>query len=155
MGICKFSEYFCLMINITYPGYPYKIKNENGKDTIFDECRKQWVLLTPEEWVRQNFLQYLMQVKQYPGKLIAVEREIMLGDVRKRFDIVVFKHAEPWLMVECKEMKVELTEAVIKQILNYNIALKVEYLVITNGTSTFALQLNNGNFEWLHEIPEF
>ena len=143
------------MINITFPDYPYKIKKEKGKDIIFDECRKQWVLLTPEEWVRQNFLQYLMQVKEYPCKLIAVEREIMLGDLRKRFDIVVFKNAEPWLMVECKEMRVELTEAVVKQILNYNIALKVEYLVITNGTSTFALRVQGGKYEWVQAIPAF
>jgi hypothetical protein len=155
MGICKFSEYFCLMINIEFPKHSYRIKNDKGKDIIFDECRKQWVALTPEEWVRQNFLQFLMQVKQYPCKLIAVEREIILGDVRKRFDIVVFKNAEPWMMVECKEMNVEITEAVIKQILNYNIALKVEYLVLTNGTSTFALQVKNGEFEWLNDIPVY
>lgn len=143
------------MINITFPSPAFKIKKENGKDIIFDECRKQWVLLTPEEWVRQNFLKYLMQVKQYPCSLIAVEREIMLGDTRKRFDIVVFKNAVPWMIVECKEMEVELSEAVIKQILNYNIALQVEYLVITNGKSTFALYIQQGKFEWLTALPDF
>jgi len=143
------------MINITWPTPAFKVKKERGKDVIFDECRKLWVLLTPEEWVRQNFLQYLMQVKHYPTSLIAVEREIMLGDTRKRFDIVVFKHAVPWMMVECKEMNVELSEAVIKQILNYNITLQVEYLVITNGKSTFGLYIQQGKFEWLTELPDF
>lgn len=143
------------MINIAYPKPVFKIKKEQGKDIIFDECRKSWVLLTPEEWVRQNFLQYLMQVKQYPCSLIAVEREIMLGDTRKRFDIVVFKNAVPWMIVECKEMEVALSEAVIKQILNYNITLQVEYLVITNGKSTFGLQVQQGEFEWLTELPDF
>jgi hypothetical protein len=143
------------MIAITYPTHPFKIKKEQGKEIIFDECRKQWVLITPEEWVRQNFLQYLMQVKKYPCPLIAVEREIMLGDTKKRFDIVVFKNAVPWMIVECKEMNVELSEAVIKQILNYNIKLQVEYLVITNGKSTFGLYIQQGKFEWLNELPDF
>jgi hypothetical protein len=143
------------MINITYPAPAFKIKKERGKEIIFDECRKQWVQLTPEEWVRQNFLQYLMKVKNYPCSLIAVEREIMLGDTRKRFDIVVFKNAVPWMIVECKEMEVELSEAVIKQILNYNITLQVEYLVITNGKSTFGLYIQEGKFEWLTALPDF
>lgn len=143
------------MIDIQFPAHPFKIKNEKGKEIIFDECRKQWVLLTPEEWVRQNFLQYLMQKKLYPASLIAVEREIILGDMKKRFDMVVFKDAKPWMIIECKEMQVKLNEAVIKQILNYNITLQVEYLVITNGTSTFALHLQQGKFEWLQNLPDF
>ena len=143
------------MVNVQFPAHPFKIKKEQEKEIIFDEYRKQWVNLSPEEWVRQNFLQYLVQVKKYPASLIAVEREIRLGDLRKRFDIVVFKDATPWMIVECKEMRVELSEAVIKQILNYNITLQVEYLVVTNGSSTFALQLGQGKFEWLEDLPEF
>ncbi len=143
------------MISIQYPSPAFKIKNEKGKDIIFDECRKQWVPLTPEEWVRQNFLQYLIQVKKYPNKLIAVEREIMVGDLKKRFDIVIFKNTDPWMIIECKEMEVQLSEAVIKQILNYNITLQVEYLVITNGTSTFGLHLQQGKFEWLQNLPDY
>ena len=143
------------MINIEFPPSAFKIKKEKGKEVIFDDCRKQWVKLTPEEWVRQNFLQYLIQVKKYPATLIAVERELSLGELKKRFDILIFKNDKAWMMVECKEMKVQLTEAVIKQILNYNIILQVEYLVITNGTSTFALRVEEGNFEWLTALPEF
>ena len=143
------------MIKIEYPQHPFKIKKEDGKELIFDECRKQWFLLTPEEWVRQNFLQYLLQVKQYPSSLIAVEREIALGELRKRFDIVVFKDAKPWMIVECKEMNAPLNEAVVKQVLNYNISLQVAYLVITNGTSTFALELKGEQFQWMNELPVF
>lgn len=143
------------MINIQFPSHSLKIKSENGKEIIFDECRKQWVLLTPEEWVRQNFLQYLIQEKLYPASLIAVEREIVVGDLKKRFDIVVFKNAKPWMIVECKELHGKLNEAVIKQILNYNITLQAEYLVITNGTSTFALHVQQGKFEWLQKLPDF
>jgi hypothetical protein len=143
------------MINIAFPEHKYKIKNEKGKEMIFDECRKQWLILTPEEWVRQNFLQYLIQTKKYPPSLIAVEKEISLGELKKRCDMVVYKDTKPWMIVECKEMNVELSEAVIKQILNYNISLQVSYLVITNGRSTFALRLKENNPEWIEALPEF
>jgi hypothetical protein len=143
------------MIEIEFPSCNFKIKGSGGKEVIFDVIRKQWVLLTPEEWVRQNFLQYLIQLKNFPSSLIAVEREISLGDRKKRFDIVVFKEAKPWMIVECKEMNVQLNESTLKQILNYNIALEVKYLVITNGKSTYALHVNGNDHVWLNEIPEF
>lgn len=143
------------MIEVSFPGHAFKIKQENGKEIIFDEVRKQWFLLTPEEWVRQNFLQYLIKSKGYPSSLIAIEREIILGDLKKRCDIVVYKNAKPWMIVECKEMQVKLTEAVLRQILNYNITLQVEILVVTNGKETYAIRINDKNFEWLNVLPEF
>ncbi|MBA4139773.1 MAG: type I restriction enzyme HsdR N-terminal domain-containing protein [Segetibacter sp.] len=143
------------MIKIEFPRHSYKIKSERGKELIFDECRKQWLQLTPEEWVRQNFLRYLIYTKHYPSSLMAVEREILLGELKKRCDIVVFKNATPWMIVECKEMKAELNEAVIKQILNYNISLQVSYLVITNGRATFALRVDGMQHHWIEEIPDF
>lgn len=143
------------MIDIQFPPPDFKVKEENGRKLIFDQIRKLWLLLTPEEWVRQNFLQYLVKVKKYPASLIAVEREIHLGDLKKRCDIVVYKEARPWMIVECKEMQVHLTEAVIKQILNYNITLQVKYLVITNGKNTYVLLIQKNQPMWLHEFPEF
>ncbi len=102
------------MIKIEYPEYIYKIREEAGKELIFDVLRKSWVRLTPEEWVRQNFLQYLVLVKKYPSSLIAVEKELMLGELKKRFDILVydFNH-RPWMMVECKAMEIALDEKVL------------------------------------------
>ena len=143
------------MIDIQFPEQPFKIKKLNDRDFIFDVFRKQWIALTPEEWVRQNFLQYLVTVKKYPASLIAVEREILVGDLRRRFDIVVFKDAKPWMIVECKELKVPLSEAVLKQALNYNVSLQVKYLVVTNGASTFAMHCNQKAHEWLVELPAF
>jgi hypothetical protein len=143
------------MISISYPPHQFKIKTTTGKEIIFDECRKTWVTLSPEEWVRQNFLQYLIQVMKYPHSLIAVEREISLGDTKKRFDIVVYKDSKPWMIIECKEKNVPLSEAVITQILNYNITLQVQYLVITNGDDTHGLHLLNGRFSWIEKLPEF
>lgn len=143
------------MIDIAFPTDQFKIKTERDKELIFDNYRKQWVALTPEEWVRQNFLQYLVHVKNYPSALIAIEREIFLGDIKKRFDIVVYKHSKPCMIIECKEMKVPLSESVVRQVLNYNIALMVKYLVVTNGRSTYALSLNEKEFIWLEELPDF
>ena len=87
---------------INYPEPAFRIKTGNGKDFIFDLLRKKWVVLTPEEWVRQNFIQYLLQVKNYSAALIAIEKEIKLGELKKRFDILVYdsKH-QPWMMIEC------------------------------------------------------
>lgn len=143
------------MIEIRFPEHNYKIRKEKGKEVIFDECRKQWVVLTPEEWVRQNFLQYLIKVMGYPASLISVEKEIYLGELKKRFDIAVYKDAKPWMIIECKEMKVPLTEAVIRQVLNYNIAMQVEFVVITNGKSTMAVQLQGREMQLLERLPVF
>ncbi len=128
------------MIRIEYPQHDFRFKEENGRECIFDEIRRLWVRLTPEEWVRQNFLQYLIQAKKYPASLIAVEKEIRLGELRKRCDIVVYKNSHPWLIVECKEMNVPVNNKVAAQIFNYNQKLDVDYLIITNGNDTFGLK---------------
>ena len=143
------------MIKIEYPPYQPKIKVDNEKEFIFDEVRKRWVVLTPEEWVRQNFLQYLTQIKKYPASLIAVEKEIKLGDLKKRFDIVVYDaDTKPWMIVECKEMNVTLDKLVLDQVLRYNISLNVPYLVITNGSYCMALQLKNDAMKEMNALPE-
>ena len=142
------------MIKIDYPPYQPKIKNEAGKEIIFDEVRKRWVLLTPEEWVRQNFLQYMVQVKKYPASLIAVEKEIKLGDLKKRFDIVVYDAlSKPWMVIECKEMNVELNRLVLDQVLRYNITMQVPYLVITNGSYCMAFECAGKELKALVALP--
>ena len=143
------------MIKIDYPEPRFRTKSENGKDWIFDEFRKRWIQISPEEWVRQNFLQWLVQIKKIPASLIAVEKEIKMGELKKRCDIVIYKESLPWMIVECKEMEVRLDEAVIKQILNYNVSLRVQYLIITNGSDTFAFELKDGKMILLSEIPNF
>ncbi|MBC7722736.1 MAG: type I restriction enzyme HsdR N-terminal domain-containing protein [Pedobacter sp.] len=133
------------MIKVVYPKFDFKIKKEAGKEVIFDVVRKQWIRLTPEEWVRQNMLQYLMQTLQYPAALIAVERELKLGELQKRFDILVYdKQHQPWLMIECKAMDIPLNENVLQQILRYNMAMPVAFIFITNGTSVFGWDIENG-----------
>ena len=120
---------------------------------IFDAIRKKWVQLTPEEWVRQNFLQYLLQEKKYPAALLAVEKEVQLADVKKRCDIVVYRNSLPWMIVECKEMNVSLDEKVLQQVIQYNMAVPVNYLVITNGSFSYAWQRLNNTLQVLENIP--
>jgi len=144
------------MIKINYPPYHPRIKTENGEELIFDELRKAWIVLTPEEWVRQNFLQYLILVAGYPAELIAVEKEIKLGELKKRFDIVVYdRQWKPWMIVECKEMRVELDQKVLQQLLRYNISLPVPFLVMTNGTYCFAFENKEAKLEPLVQLPSF
>jgi len=121
---------------------------------VFDEVRRRWVTLSPEEWVRQNFLQYLMQVKHYPLSLISVEKIIKIGELRKRYDIVVYKNNKPWMVVECKETNSPLNTAVIEQILRYNMALTVQYLVVTNGNQSFGYEVFENSFIELTDLPD-
>jgi len=144
------------VIKIDYPPYQPRIKKEDDKEFIFDEVRKKWMVLTPEEWVRQNFLQYLIQVKKYPASLIAVEKEIAVADTRNRFDIVVYnKDHQPYMIVECKEMGVVLDKKTLDQVLRYNMNLKVSYLIITNGSYCFAFSTTGGVMNLEEEIPAF
>ncbi len=141
------------MINIVYPKPNFRLKQENNKEFIFDEIRKRWVILTPEEWVRQNFIKYLVSEKKYPAALIAVEKEIKLGELKKRCDIIIYKESFPWMIVECKEMNVPVNEKTFEQILNYNQTMDVQFLITTNGNITFGI--HTPTKKSLTEIPDF
>jgi len=145
------------MIKIYYPTHPFKVKEpEPKKEEIFDELRKLWVRLTPEEWVRQNFIQYLLQVKNYPGSYIAVERKMKLGELSKRFDLLIFdKAAQPWMLIECKAMNEKLDQRVLWQVLRYNMAIPVKYLVVTNGEECYAFIKGAIDFEEIPALPAY
>lgn len=143
------------MIKISYPSYPFKIETREEKEYIFDPLRKKWVRLTPEEWVRQNFLQYLLQVMQYPPSLIAIEKEIQIGELKKRFDILVYKNDHPWLLIECKEMNVPINESVMQQLLRYQTIVQADYLIVTNGNETKGIGKENNQFITLNAIPSY
>jgi hypothetical protein len=144
------------MIKIEYPPYDFKIKKEKNTELIFDAARKRWLVLTPEEWVRQNFLQYIIQVKSYPVSLIAIEKEIYLGELKKRCDIVVYnRQTLPWMIIECKEMNEQLNAKVLDQVLRYHIALPAKYLVVTNGNYCFGFEKSEGQFYEINELPEY
>lgn len=122
------------MLELSLPAFDYKVKRQNGTVMIFDVIRKKFVVLTPEEWVRQHVVHYLIEVKNYPSALVAVEREIDLYSLRRRFDIVVFDRSGcPWLVVECKAPGIELNQKVFDQAFRYNMTLAAPYVAVTNG----------------------
>ena len=143
------------MLQVNYPNYNFRIKKEKNKEFIFDEVRLQWITLTPEEWIRQNFLQYLIRVKNYPKSLFSIEKNLSVGELKKRCDIIVYKNDLPWMIVECKEMNIELKVPVLEQILRYNIGVPVKYLVLTNGKKTFAFELSPNGLIEIDDLPVF
>lgn len=144
------------MIEIQYPEPAFKVKHQNGVPYIFDVIRKKWLLLQDEEWVRQNFVQYLIQVTHYPQSLIALEKEIRLGELKKRFDILIYnKSHKPWMLVECKAGTINLKDEVLNQALRYNIVMPANYLVITNGKQTYGWEKKNGTLEMITKMPSF
>ena len=142
------------MLKIKYPEQNFRIKEEGNKNLIFDEIRKRWVLLTPEEWVRQNFLQYLVVEKKYPKSLIAVERGIKVNALQKRCDIIIYKNDKPFVVVECKEPNEQLNENVLMQLLRYNMQLQVPYLIITNGSYTYGWKIENEKAETINDLED-
>lgn len=144
------------MILINYPEQKPRIRSQAGREEIFCLSRKRWVALTPEEWVRQNFLLFLSLTLNYPESLLAVERMILVNERRRRFDIVAFNpEGHPILIVECKEMNVPLDEKVMNQLLAYRSVVPAGIFAITNGINCIAFESKNGTANVLTKLPEF
>ena len=146
------------MENLNLPEYDFRIRKSEQKLEIFDDFRKKFVVLTPEEWVRQNFLMYLVNEKSYPASLIAVEAGLKLYNRLKRTDIVVYNNmTRPILIVECKAPKVTVNQKTFDQIARYNMVLKVNYLIVTNGLNHYCCHLDyeNNTIKYLKDIPDF
>jgi hypothetical protein len=143
---------------LNMPEYKFSLKNEKGKIQIFDLLRKKYITLTPEEWVRQNFIAWLINELQYPAGLIAIEKEVVVNTLKRRYDIVVHnREGAPVMLVECKSPKVKISESVFSQIARYNLELKVNYLVVTNGMNHYCCKINfeDAAFEFLQEVPSY
>lgn len=126
------------------------------KTKIFDVLRRKYVALTPEEEVRQGFVHFLIEDRHYPKELLANEVELNSGNKKLRCDTVVYDTAlKPVMIVEYKAPHIELTQAIFNQILDYNSLLGVTYLVMSNGRTTVCCKVNDGNYEFLKEIPEY
>lgn len=127
-----------MSLGLKYPSFNIKLKKENNQTFVFDPVRKKWLVLTPEEWVRQHVLNFLIEEKNFSPSKISIEKEIQINDVKKRFDIVVYGNSfEPFILIECKAPYIELDESVTEQALRYNLELKSEYVMITNGLKDF------------------
>lgn len=126
------------MLELSLPPFEYKVKKQNGTLMIFDVIRKKYVVLTPEEWVRQHVIHFLTEVKNYPEALMSVEREIGLYGLRRRFDVVMFdRMGHPWLLLECKAPTVGLDRHVFDQAFRYNMVLAAPYVAVTNGITHY------------------
>ena len=146
------------MTSFNLPSYPFKTMTRNGKPYIFDVLRKKYVALTPEEWVRQHFTRFLLEEKGYPQELLANEVQVSLNGTRKRCDTVLFKRdLTARMIVEYKAPSVEITQAVFDQITRYNMVLRVDYLVVSNGLRHYCCRINyaDGTYVFLPEIPRY
>jgi type I site-specific restriction endonuclease len=143
---------------LNLPTYLFNIKSEEGRKFILDIIRRKYVALTPEEWVRQNFIRYLHEEKQYPLSLMSVESSFALYKLNKRSDILIHdRKGKPLAMVECKSPEVKISKEVFEQIIRYNLTYKLSYLMVTNGLQHFCCKLNHQHqsTEFLKEVPEF
>ncbi|MEL4454675.1 type I restriction enzyme HsdR N-terminal domain-containing protein [Lutimonas vermicola] len=146
------------MTNLNLPKYSFRIKNKENKLYIFDRIRKKDLILTDEEWVRQNFVSFLHEDKKYPLSLIAIEKQCLVNELTKRTDILVFdKTGAPHIIVECKAMHVKISQDVFDQIARYNMTLKAKYLVVTNGLEHYYCQMNHDlkQYDFLKELPNY
>lgn len=146
------------MNKLNLPSYPIKLKEEGGKQFVFDFIRKKYLVNTPEEWVRQNFLHFLVQEKKYPASLIAIEKGLKLNELQKRADAVVYDtDGSPIVLIEFKAPSVKITETTFEQISRYNMVFKVPYLIVSNGLSHYCCKIDftENSFEFIKEIPDY
>ena len=146
------------MQKLNLPEYPIKFGNINDKLSIFDPIRKRYVIVTPEEWVRQNFLLFLINDKKYPTSLLAIEKKIVFNSLTKRCDIVAYNNkGEALLIVECKAPDIDINQKTFDQIARYNMTLKVSYLIVSNGLKHYCCFIDfvNSAYHFLDEIPDY
>lgn len=146
------------MQKLNLPPYNANIKSDNGRNLIFDILRGKYVALTPEEWVRQNFIQYLINYKNYSRSLMNNEISLKLNGTSKRCDTVVFSNtAIPKMIIEYKAPEIKITQKAFNQITRYNMVLKVDYLVVSNGLNHYCCKMDyeNQSYVFLEDIPDF
>ena len=146
------------MVKLNLPEFDYKLKKAEGKVWIFDVIRKKYLVLTPEEWVRQHFIHYLITEKKYPRSLIRVEGGLNYNQLQKRSDILVFgRDGNPWMIVECKAPNLSLSAMTLQQVSAYNASLKAKFISVTNGLVHYCASTDwsTAKTELLKDFPEF
>lgn len=146
------------MQKLNFNNYSFRLKNSENKVYIFDAIRKKFLVLTPEEWVRQHTLQFLIQELNYPISLINVEKTVKINGMNKRYDIVVFNpNGSIKIIIECKAPEVQITQATFDQIARYNFTLQANYLMVTNGLNHYFCQMDfeNENYMFLKDLPAY
>lgn len=146
------------MQQLNLPTFKFKIKSNENKFAIFDILRKKYVVLTPEEWVRQHYIHYLIHHKNYPASLIAIEKKLILNNLTKRTDILIYNsQGQPDIIVECKAPSIRISQESFDQIARYNLKLKANYLVVTNGLHHYYCQMDHHNqrYIFLENLPVY
>lgn len=146
------------MQKLNFNPYQFRVKNTENKNFIFDVIRKKFVFLTPEEWVRQHVINFLTEEKQYPKSLINVEKSFTVNGLAKRYDVVIYKpNGNIFLLVECKASEVKISQDVFDQIARYNMSLKSEYLMVTNGLNHYFCKINpeEEKYFFLEDFPSY
>lgn len=144
------------MQKLNFPSYTFRFKNNENKVSIFDEIRKKFIILNPEEWVRQHVILYLLEEMKYPKSMINVEKVLKVNDLRKRYDGVVFNpDGSIFLLIECKAPEIKIGQLTFDQIARYNMTLKADYLMVTNGLNHYFCQMDyeNEKYHFLKELP--
>jgi hypothetical protein len=146
------------MKQLQFPSYSFRFKNSENKVAIFDEIRKKFIIITPEEWVRQHVVQFLLQDKKYPKSHINVEKLLKINDLNKRYDVVVYNpDGSIFILVECKAPEIKISQHTFDQIARYNMTLNAEYLMVTNGLNHYFCKMDyeNEKYDFLPELPEY
>ncbi|HYG38890.1 MAG TPA: type I restriction enzyme HsdR N-terminal domain-containing protein [Cytophagales bacterium] len=146
------------MTPLNLPQFEYKIKNEDGKTFLFDIIRKKFVVLTPEEWVRQHFVHYLINYYKYPKSLIKIETGHRFNTLKKRSDIIIYnRQGKSLMVVECKSVLEKINSKTFYQVATYNMTIKAKYLAVTNGLKHYCYIVNydDNKYTFLDEIPSF
>lgn len=145
-------------VPLNLPSFGLKIKEENEIYYIFDQIRKKYLVLTPEEWVRQHLIHFLIEVKKYPGSLMKLEGGLKLNNLQKRSDILLFnKNGKKIILVECKAPAVKITQDTFDQIARYNFVHKVEWLLVSNGIEHFCCRIDydKKTYSFVEELPDY
>jgi hypothetical protein len=146
------------MQNLNFPNYQFRLKNSENQTSIFDIIRKKFVVLTPEEWVRQHVVCYLNENLGFPLNHINVEKELKINGLKKRYDVVVFHpNGDIIILVECKSTAIEINQKTFDQIAQYNLKLKAKYLMVSNGLNHYFCQMDyeNKRYDFLRELPQY
>ena len=146
------------MQKLNFPSYSFRLKSSENKTLMLDIIRKKYVVLTPEEWVRQHVVLFLIEEKKYPISLIAVEKQLKINSLLKRTDVVVFNtNGTPEILIECKAPSVAISQATFDQIARYNLTAQSNYLMVTNGLNHYFCQIDKENetYVFLKEIPNY
>lgn len=146
------------MQELNFPKFEYRFKSTENKVSIFDVIRKKFIILQPEEWVRQHCVHYLINEKHFPKSLINVEKELVINGLKKRYDIVVFNSdGSIYLIVECKSHNMPISQATFDQIARYNLVLNASYLMVTNGLNHYYCEMDveAQRYSFLKDIPNY